>query len=86
MIYLYVLQGEKGKRYVGITNNLERRLSEHRSGKTKGGQIIGEFKLLHIEKFEDYKEARKREVFLKSGVGRKWLNQEYPRTGSAEGG
>jgi predicted GIY-YIG superfamily endonuclease len=30
MVTLYVLEGEKGKRYVGITNDLQRRLSEHR--------------------------------------------------------
>jgi putative endonuclease len=86
MIVLYVLQGDAGKRYVGITNNLNRRLQEHRSGKTKGGQVIGEFELLYIEHFNDYKEARKREIFLKSGVGRKWLTDNYPRPGSAKGG
>jgi putative endonuclease len=81
-----VLQGATGKRYVGIINNLERRLSEHRSGKTKGSQVIGEFELLHTEHFKDYTEARKREKFLKSGVGRKWLKEAYPLTGSARGG
>jgi hypothetical protein len=40
MIYVYVLQGLQGKRYVGITNNLERRLKEHGSGNTKGGRLL----------------------------------------------
>jgi hypothetical protein len=35
MVILYVLQGDNGKRYVGITNDLPRRLAEHRSGHSK---------------------------------------------------
>jgi len=79
MIIVYVLNG-KDKRYVGITNNLTRRLSEHRSGHTKSSQIIGKFKLLHTETFCDYISARKREKFLKSGQGREFLNKLYPVT------
>lgn len=86
MITVYVLAGNNGKRYVGITNNLERRLSEHRSGGTKGGQIIGEFQVLHLEQFPDYSSARKREKYLKSGVGREWLDELEARTGPAFGG
>jgi putative endonuclease len=85
MVTVYVLQGNN-KRYVGITNSLDRRLSEHRSGSTKGGQIIGQFRLLHTEEFPDYTSARKREKFLKSGQGREFLNSRYPGTGSASGG
>jgi len=48
MVTVYVLQGRE-KRYVGITNNLERRLAEHRSGQTKGGQIIKDFVLFYAE-------------------------------------
>ena len=50
MVTVYVLQG-KTKRYVGITNNIARRLVEHKSGNTKAGQVIGKFKLLHTEDF-----------------------------------
>ncbi len=85
MVFVYVLQGAK-KRYVGITNNLSRRLAEHRSGRTKSAQIIGPFKLLHTEEFPDYSSARKREKFLKSGQGREFLDRLYPATGSAIGG
>jgi len=73
MITVYVLQGKK-KRYVGITNNLARRLAEHRSGYTKSGQIIGEFVLLYTEQYSDYISARNREKFLKSGAGREYID------------
>jgi predicted GIY-YIG superfamily endonuclease len=85
MIAVYVLQG-KNKRYVGITNDLARRLAEHRSGSTKGGQIIGQFRLLHTEEFPDHASAREREKFLKSGEGREFLSGLYPAPGPASGG
>jgi len=75
-VVLYVIRGlYTGKNYVGITNNLERRLKEHRSGNSKSGQIIGDFELVLTESFDDYLSARKREIFLKSGQGRKWIAQ-----------
>jgi putative endonuclease len=85
MITVYVLQG-KTKRYVGITNNLARRLAEHKSGNTKSAQLIGPFKLLYTEKFPDHITARKREKFLKSGQGREFLSFLYLATGPASGG
>jgi putative endonuclease len=85
MITVYVLKGITGKRYVGITNDLDRRLREHRSGRTKGGQIIGQFKLLLTEEYSDYQHARNREKFLKSGQGRHWLDDFESRTGPAKG-
>ena len=54
MVTLYVLKSlVDGKRYVGVTNNLERRLAEHRRHRSKAGQFLGKFALLHSEQFED---------------------------------
>ena len=86
MVIVYVLEGNKGKRYVGITNDLSRRLDEHRRRHTRGGQVIGSFLSLHSEEHADYVAARKREKFLKSGQGREFLNTQYPRSGPASGG
>jgi putative endonuclease len=82
MITVYVLQGRE-KRYVGITNNPAWRLSEHRSGRTKGGQIIKNFVLIYTEQCPDYVSARKREKFLKSGAGREYLDCLKERSLSA---
>jgi predicted GIY-YIG superfamily endonuclease len=71
VVILYVLKGKTGKRYIGITNNLSRRLQEHHGNKTKAGQFLGDFSILHTEEFPDYKTAREREKFLKAGQGRK---------------
>jgi putative endonuclease len=75
MITLYVLKGKNDKRYVGITKDLSRRLKEHRSKNTQGGQLLKDFSVFFTEEFPDYKSARKREEFLKSGKGREWLNE-----------
>jgi hypothetical protein len=38
------------------------------------------FFVLYTEEFPDYKTAREREKFLKSGQGRKWLDEFESRT------
>lgn len=88
MVYVYVIEGkESGKRYVGITGKLGRRLREHKKKKTKGGQVVGEkFELIHKEILDTHQEARCREKYLKSGKGRELLDSMYPRRRSAEGG
>ena len=82
MVILYVIEGEQTrKRYVGITSDLQRRLSEHRSGSSHSGNLIGPpFTLIHTEIFQDYTAARQREKFLKSGQGREWLAQRIARS------
>ncbi len=86
LITVYVLKGTK--RYVGITNDLERRLAEHKRKSSKGSQVIGEFKLIYTKEFPDYNIARQYEKYLKSGVGRAWLDkfedgQSQPEAGKA---
>jgi predicted GIY-YIG superfamily endonuclease len=75
-----------GKRYVGITGNLARRLKEHASGSSKAGQLIGAFTLLHTEDFPDHRAARSREKFLKGGQGRKQLDEIEAASRPAGGG
>ena len=86
MVTVYVLQGSSGKRYVGITKDLARRLREHRARATKAGQLLGDFRLLLTEQCADHGEAREREKFLKSGQGRKWLDGLQSRSRPAGGG
>jgi len=86
-VTLYIIRGIlSDKKYIGITNDLQRRLREHRDGNSKGGQIIGDFELIYTEEFDDYASARKREIFLKSGQGRKWINDNVMKTRPSRGG
>ena len=79
MYVVYVLQSETYKRmYIGMTNDLERRIKEHNNGKTKSTRYYKPWKVLFIESFSTRLEAREREKYLKSGIGRKWLDEMFP--------
>ncbi|MCH7827291.1 MAG: GIY-YIG nuclease family protein [Bacteroidetes bacterium] len=76
MNYVYVLVSQKdNKRYIGLTNNLQKRLSQHNSGKVKCTKYRRPFSIIYYEKFENRTEAAKREKFFKSGKGREFLNK-----------
>ncbi|MCK4791133.1 MAG: GIY-YIG nuclease family protein [Desulfobacteraceae bacterium] len=76
MWYVYVLQSQKNERlYIGSTNNLERRVAEHNSGKSRYTRSTRPFELVYQEDYEERIEARRRELFLKTGKGREFLRK-----------
>ncbi len=80
MYYLYILQSEIDfGYYIGITSNLEERLKEHNSGKTKSIKHRKPFKIIYTESFSNKTEARKREIFLKKKLSRKKKNIKFNR-------
>jgi putative endonuclease len=75
MYYVYVQWSSKlNKRYVGTTNNVEKRLNEHNRGCNKFTKSGIPWILVFHE--ESRTEALKREKFLKSGQGRAWLDKK----------
>ena len=74
MYYVYVLLSERdGKFYTGSTNDLKRRLSEHNSGKVKSTLKRQPFSLIYYEACKKEDDARRRERYLKSGMGKRYL-------------
>jgi putative endonuclease len=64
--YLYILQSQtSGKFYVGSTDDLDRRLSEHERGHTPSTRRRGPWKLVRKEQFASLLEARRRELEIK---------------------
>ena len=65
--YVYILTNDHGNvMYVGMTNDLERRLAEHRSGEISG--FTSEYhvhKLVHCEEYQSVEEAIAREKQIK---------------------
>ena len=61
--------------YVGLTNNIERRLQEHDGGYNITTKPYRPFELLHIKEFSDRKPARLYEKKLKSGSGKEFLKE-----------
>ena len=77
MFTVYILRSIKNsKRYVGYTSKTSfARLHDHNTGSNKWTRENGPFIIIHTEEYQDKKEAGKREKFLKSGQGRKWLDE-----------
>jgi putative endonuclease len=61
--------------YIGSTRNLSSRLKAHQYGKVKSTKVRMPLELVYFEEFNTYTEARKREIFFKSGVGRDFLKK-----------
>ena len=73
--FIYALISERYKtRYVGSTADIANRLQEHNNGRCRYTKGRRPWRLIHQEEFITLSEARKRERFLKSGVGRKELD------------
>ena len=78
MYFVYVIRSEiDGRYYVGISEDVERRVGEHNSGRTKSTKGYIPWKLVFQEEYEDRKTARKREKYLKSGYGKQWIKEKY---------
>jgi len=73
--WVYVLELENGKYYVGQTNDLRRRLREHREGRSPFTRRNPMRKLVYWETFSTRGEAMKREKIIKSGKGREWIQR-----------
>jgi putative endonuclease len=79
MVIVYVIRSYKdGRFYVGMTKDLERRIQEHESGKTKSTKGFRPWKLIFTESFPNFSEARKREKYLKSGSGKEYIKKMAP--------
>ena len=68
MYFVYILRTSANTLYIGQTNNLERRLREHRdkSNRSAKYKIFDSFKLVCQETFATRSEAMKREWQLKN--------------------
>jgi putative endonuclease len=82
--YVYVLEslGER-KRYIGYTNNLKKRLEEHNAKKSFATKPYTPYTLIYYEACLNQGDAKRRERYLKTTQGRRFLGlrlQEYTRT------
>jgi len=69
---VYWLISEDGKRtYVGSSNDIKRRIEEHKNKKVTSTKNFGKLKGCILEDFCSLVEARHREKYWKSAAGRK---------------
>ena len=81
--HIYVIQSLEGNRYTGQTPDLERRLSEHNSGRSHSTKHGSGWKLVYTEEFATRGEAMRREKYLKTGSGRDFLKHQLSGVESA---
>lgn len=66
MYFVYLLLCKNGAIYTGITTDVKRRFTEHKSGKgARYTRIFGVVKILHTEKSKSRSTATKREHEIK---------------------
>ncbi len=70
--------------YVGLTDNLERRLYQHNHKAGRSTRPYAPYTLIYTESFEDRTSARKREKYLKSTAGKNHLRKVLSKTGDSQ--
>jgi len=79
MKYVYLLESIScpGKRYVGITQNLSRRLAVHNAGQSPHTRKFGPWQVVVAIRFRDDRKAEAFERYLKSGSGHAFARRHF---------
>ncbi len=80
MYTVYVLADDSNHLYKGVTNDLERRLKEHKYGKTKTTAKMTNLHVVYTEVYNSFTEARSREIYFKTAAGRRFLKSKILRS------
>ena len=79
MIFLQVIRSEvNGDLYIGICEDIANRLNEHNRGKNGYTKGLKPRKVIYSEEFVDWKSAREKEKYYKSG--KEYLKKNWPRS------
>jgi putative endonuclease len=74
MWFAYAIRSMKdGWLYIGLSSNVEGRVKEHNAGYNRSTKSRRPFELVYVEQCDSRAEARAREKYLKSGIGREFL-------------
>ncbi len=78
MFFVYILRSHRdGTLYIGLTENLARRLQQHDRGHARSTRSKRPLVLLLSESFETREAARAREKYYKRGFGREILKTSF---------
>ena len=74
MFYVYVLRSvQDGNLYTGCTQDLKSRFAQHNSGKVLSTKERRPFALIYYEACRDEKDAFRREKYLKTTYGKRYI-------------
>ena len=73
---VYILQDSRGRFYKGVTANLSLRVKGHKGGNTRSTRNMTGLNVAYKEEYATFAEARRRELYLKSAAGRRFLKKK----------
>jgi len=76
MYYVYILLLSNNDLYKGSTSDLKSRVFEHKKGKVESTRYYLPAKLIHYEAYFLKSDAQRRERYLKTTEGRRFLKQQ----------
>jgi putative endonuclease len=76
MFYVYILKLKNNQIYTGFTDDLKRRIKEHKLSKVKFTSKRLPVKLIHYESYFLESDAHRREKYLKTTEGKRFLRQQ----------
>ena len=80
--YLHILKCSDQSYYVGVANDIIRRISEHQRGKNKFTKSRSPVELVYKEKYSNKSAAMKREKQIKSWKGRNSIERLIVKGGA----
>jgi len=85
MFFVYVIRSSvNGYFYVGLTENIDSRLKKHNEGSTPSTKPYRPWELFFFETCATRLEAREREKYLKSGIGKEFIKRKWAGIQSAD--
>jgi len=80
MYYTYVLRSLANVRlYTGYTSDLRKRLKQHNAKKSTYTKNRGPYELIYYEACKNEFDAKAREKYLKSGMGKRYIYNRLKR-------
>lgn len=77
MYYIYILLSHKDKKlYIGYTKDINNRFHLHSNGKVSSTKNRRPLELVYYEAYKNQLDAKKREIFLKSGSGHRFIKKQ----------
>jgi len=71
--YVYVLRLDSRVFYTGLTNNIDRRIKQHRSSKKGYTSKFSIKEIVFLYRLDNRKDARKLEIYIKNVGAKKFL-------------
>jgi len=76
---VYVLKSAGGRQFTGHTESLVQQLDEHNAGRCEATKTDRDWRVVYTEQFPTRNDAARREKWLKSGAGRRYIKDTVNR-------